>query len=74
VQVITKTVRLAGSSDNSIEEAISGVVGRAAETINDIVGYRVVEIGGEVDASGLPSSFHVDLEITFVVKESSTHD
>ena len=71
--MITKTVRLSGSCPDSIEDAINGILGRAAETLSDIQSFRVVEVGGTVDASGAPSDYTVTLDITFVVKESTTH-
>ncbi len=71
--MITKTVRLSGTCPDSIEDAIAGVLGRAAETLSDIQSFRVVEVGGTVDSSGAPSEYNVTLDITFVVKESTTH-
>lgn len=68
---VTKTVRLSGSSATSIEEAISAVVGRAASTLEDLQSFRIVEVGGTVDASGVPAEYTVTLDITFVVKESA---
>jgi flavin-binding protein dodecin len=69
---ITKTVRVSGSSSLSIEDAIVGVLGRAAETIQEIRSFRVVEVEGLVDPSGAPAEFTVTLDIRFVVKESPT--
>lgn len=71
--MITKTVRLSGSYPDSIEDAINGVLGRAAETLSDIQSFKVVEVAGTVDSSGTPSEYTVTLDITFVVKESTTH-
>lgn len=68
---ITKTVRLSGSSPRSIEDAISGVLGRAAETLEAIRSFKVVEVGGTIDKSGAPAEFTVTLDIRFVVKESA---
>jgi flavin-binding protein dodecin len=71
--MITKTVRLTGSSAATIEEAIAGVLGRAAETLQDIQNFTVVDIAGTVDPSGIVAEYRVTLDITFVVKESTTH-
>lgn len=71
---ITKTVTLSGGSSTSIEDAIGTVLGRAAETIAEIERFEVVSIDGAVDRAGVPSEFHVTLDITFAVKESPTHD
>lgn len=67
---ITKTVRLSGSSADSIEDAIRTVLARAAITIDEITRFEVVEVGGTVDESGVPTEFGVTLDITFIVKES----
>ncbi len=67
---ITKTVRLSGSSADSIEDAVRTVLARAAVTIDEIVRFDLVRTGGTVDASGVPTAFEVVVDITFVVKES----
>lgn len=71
---ITKTVTLSGASATSIEDAIGTVLGRAAETIADIQRFAVVSIDGSVDSAGVAAEYHVTLEITFTVKDSTTHD
>lgn len=70
---ITKTIRLSGTSDRSIEAAIKTVLARAAETIAEITRFEVVSVTGNVDSSGAPTGYHVDLDITFVVRET-THN
>jgi flavin-binding protein dodecin len=67
---ITKTIRLSGSSERSIEDAISTVLGRAALTLSDIRSFRVVDVSGAVSDSGVPSEYRVKLDITFTVRES----
>lgn len=67
---IIKTVRLSGSSPRSIEDAISGILGRAAETLEDIKSFKVIEVAGAVDKSGTPAEYTVTLDIRFAVKES----
>lgn len=68
---ITKTVRLSGSSPNSIEEAIAAVLGRASSTLEEVVSFKVVDLEGTVDTSGVPAEYSVTLDIEFVVKESA---
>ena len=65
---IRKTVRLSGDS-GTIEDAISTVLGRAALTIDRIESFRVVDIAGDVAASGVPTGYRVTLDITFEVRE-----
>ena len=67
---ITKTIRLSGGSERSIEDAVATVLGRAAETIADIRSFEVVTLGGAVSASGVPASYEVTLDITFGVRDS----
>lgn len=67
---ITKTIRLSGGAEGSIEDAISTVLDRAAFTISDIHSYEVVSIGGSVASSGVASEYRVTLDITFTVRES----
>jgi flavin-binding protein dodecin len=70
MEPITKTIRLSGGSERSIEDAISTVLGRAALTIKDIHSYEVVRVGGTVSDSGVPATHTVTLDITFGVRES----
>lgn len=67
---IIKTVRLGGSSPDSIEDAVRTVLARAAITIDEITGFTLKEVTGTVDEAGVPTSFDVSVDITFVVKES----
>lgn len=67
---ITKTVRVSGSSSRSIEDAIIHILGRAAETLEEIRSFRVVEVEGIVGESGAPTEYTVTLDLRFTVKES----
>ena len=70
---ITKTIRLSGRAEGSIEDAVRTVLARAATTIADIHNFRIVEVGGEVDDSGAPTLFTVTLDITFGIKDPVEH-
>ena len=70
MSAVTKTVRLSGESENTFEEAISAALGRAALTIEEIVSYEVVELGGAVDEAGVPS-YQATIDVVFTVKETS---
>lgn len=70
---ITKTIRLSGKADGSIEDAVRTVLARAASTIHDIQHFKVVKVGGEVDSSGAPTVFSVTLDITFGIKDPVEH-
>lgn len=70
---ITKTIRLSGKADGSIEDAVRTVLARAATTIQDIQSFKVVRVGGEVDSSGAPTVFSVTVDITFGIKDPVDH-
>ena len=70
MQAITKTIRLSGGAERSIEDAVSTVLARAALTISDIQSFEVISIGGGVSADGVPADYAVTLDITFNVRES----
>jgi hypothetical protein len=70
---ITKTIRLAGEAEGSIEDAVRTVLARASSTITDIHHFEIVKVGGEVDDSGAPTIFTVTLDITFGIKDPVEH-
>lgn len=70
---ITKTIRLSGKAEGSIEDAVRTVLARAAATISDIQEFKVVKVGGEVDPSGSPTLFSVVLDVTFGIKDPVEH-
>ncbi len=70
---ITKTIRLSGKAEGSIEDAVRTVLARAATTIADIHDFTIVRVGGEVDDSGTPTYFSVTLDITFGIKDPVEH-
>lgn len=70
---ITKTIRLSGKADGSIEDAVRTVLARASSTISDVHHFEIVRVGGEVDDSGAPTMFSVTLDITFGIKDTVEH-
>ena len=70
---ITETIRLSGQAADSIEDAVRTVLARAASTISDIQNFSIVEVGGSVDDSGVPTQFSVTLDITFGTKDPVDH-
>lgn len=70
---ITKTIRLSGQAEDSIEDAVRTVLARAASTISDIQKFEIVRVGGKVDNSGAPTLFSVTLDITFGIKDTVDH-
>ena len=70
---ITKTVRLTGSSPDSIEDAVRTVLARAATTLSDITRWEMVRAGGRVDDAGVPTEFEVTVDITFGIRDAVDH-
>lgn len=70
---ITKTVRLTGSSPESMEDAVRTVLARAAATVADITRWDLVRAGGQVDESGVPTDFEVTIDVTFGIRDSVEH-
>jgi flavin-binding protein dodecin len=70
---ITKTIRLSGKADGSIEDAVRTVLARATSTISEIQEFTIVKVGGEVDDSGVPTMFTVTLDVTFGIKDPVEH-
>ncbi len=67
---VTKTVRLTAGA-RTIEEAITTALARAAETTEGILSFKIIEVSGKVDDSGVPAEFHVTVDVTFTVRESA---
>ncbi|MEW2914619.1 dodecin [Leisingera sp. JC11] len=61
---VYKTVDVVGSSQSSIEDAISGAIGRASKTIDHISWFEVGEIRGHVE-DGKVAHYQVGLKIGF---------
>lgn len=70
---ITKTIRLTGSSPDSIEDAVRIVLARAAATITGITRWDMVKAGGGVDDAGVPTRFEVTIDITFGIRDAVEH-
>jgi dodecin len=66
--MIEKTIELTGSSTNSIEEAVSLAVARAAVTISGIYQVQVADITAVVE-DGAVARWKVKIKATFPVKD-----
>lgn len=69
---ITKTVRIAGESERSIEAAIGSVLERADASLRDVQAYEVVRVGGRRDENGV-WMHEVTCDVTFGVKEPAAY-
>jgi len=63
-----KLVELVGSSKESIEDAISGAIGRASETLKNVDWFEVREIRGTV-SEGKVGWYQVRMGVGFRVLE-----
>lgn len=63
-----KLIELAGSSPNSIEEAIENAIGRAGKTVHNLQWFEVVETRGHID-NGRVAHYQVVLKVGFTLEE-----
>jgi flavin-binding protein dodecin len=61
---IYKVVEVAGSSTQSIDDAVRGAVGKASETLRNVEWFQVSEIRGHVE-DGQVAHFQVGVKIGF---------
>ena len=64
---IYRVIELVGSSDNSIEDAISGAVSRANATIRNLRWFEVVDTRGQIE-NGKVSHYQVHLRVGFTME------
>lgn len=61
---VYKKLDLVGSSTTSIEDAISGAIGRAAETMRNLDWFEVTEIRGHIE-DGKVAHYQVGVKVGF---------
>ena len=66
--MVEKTIDLTGTSANSIEDAVSLAVSRAAVTIEGIRRIRVIDIAADVE-NGSVSAWRVRVKLTFGIQD-----
>jgi hypothetical protein len=64
---VYRIIEVAGSSENSIEEAIQSAVGRASQTLRGISWFEVLQTRGQVDGGKL--NYQVVLKVGFTLEE-----
>jgi dodecin len=65
---VYKIIELAGSSPNSIEDAVNNAVSRAGETIRNMRWFEVIETRGVIE-NGKVGVWQVTLKIGFTLEE-----
>ena len=60
---------IAGSSTESIEEAIDNALGRASKTLRNLDWFEVTEIRGHLGDGGTVEHYQVSLKLGFKMEE-----
>jgi len=63
-----KLIELVGISEVSYEEAIKNAVGKAAQTLNELSWFEVVELRGRIDNNQV-TEFQAKLKVAFKVSK-----
>jgi dodecin len=66
---VYKVIELVGSSEKSIEDAISTAITRAGETLRNLRWFEVVETRGQI-ADGKVHFYQVLLKVGFTMEEA----
>ena len=66
---VYKKIELTGSSDKSIEEAVSNAVQRASQTVRNMRWFEVIETRGTIE-NGSVSEWQVTVKIGFTLEEA----
>jgi dodecin len=64
---VYKTIELTGSSPKGLEEAISGAIGKAAQTVQNLRWFQVTEVRGEIE-NGAVAHWQVSMKVGFTLK------
>jgi dodecin len=67
---VYKLVELAGSSTNSIEDAVDTAIKRAGQTIRNLRWFEIVQIRGHVDGDSV-RHYQVVLKAGFTMEDAS---
>jgi len=65
---VYRIIQIAGSSENSIEEAIQNAIGRASRTLRQIGWFEVVETRGHIEG-GKVAHYQVTLKVGFTLED-----
>lgn len=66
---VYRIIEVAGSSENSIEEAIQNAVGRASRTLRQVGWFEVVQMRGDVE-NGKIGHYQVILKVGFTLEDT----
>jgi flavin-binding protein dodecin len=66
---VYRIIEVAGSSENSIEEAIQNAVGRASRTLRQVGWFEVIQTRGHVE-NGRIGHYQVILKVGFTLEDT----
>jgi flavin-binding protein dodecin len=66
---VYRIIEVAGSSENSIEEAIKNAVGRASRTLRQVGWFEVIQTRGHVE-NGKIGHYQVILKVGFTLEDT----
>ena len=66
---VYQIIEVAGSSENSIEEAIQNAVGRASRTLRQVGWFEVIQTRGHVE-NGRIGHYQVILKVGFTLEDT----
>jgi flavin-binding protein dodecin len=69
-QHIYRVIELVGSSEKSIEDAVSSAIARANQTIRHLRWFEVVQTRGHVE-NGKVAHYQVTLKVGFTMEEAA---
>jgi flavin-binding protein dodecin len=65
---IYKIIQIAGSSPNSIEDAIQNAISRASQSLHDLRWFEVIETRGHIE-SGKVAHYQVVIKVGFSLED-----
>jgi flavin-binding protein dodecin len=68
---VYKLVELTGSSETSVEDAVTTAVRRAGQTVKNLRWFQVVEIRGDIEGDKV-AHWQVTLKVGFTVDDRSS--
>jgi hypothetical protein len=65
---VYKTIEITGSSTNTVEDAISGAIAKAAKTLHNLRWFHVSEVRGAIEGSKI-AHWQVTLKVGFTLDD-----
>ena len=64
---VYKTIELVGSSETSVEDAVSTAIGKASQTVRNLRWFEVIETRGQIEG-GRVAHWQVTLKLGFTLE------